>query len=273
MTDKELFEKTEKTFNLKQKTDIVNKVFNEGKFKQTLLEQGTSPFERRYRYNRRYQSDTPSGLSTAVNSAAKGVGGAAKGIGKGLGKVFSSLNPFSKQKKLNKQEEKDRVQKNRMNRLDLMTKGQNMYNTGRTADTQYSKDKIDIKDKDLNLKYAKKQKAREDLYGDLEKDLDFRQKEYDFEQKKKANSASPGNQQPNQQQPSQDLKINDTVLVKTTNNPNALGKVTNLLPNQKDKIQVTVKGAPPYAYNIQNVKKYDRVENEESFEQIIKKYR
>ena len=47
MTDKELFEKTEKTFNLKQKTDIVNKVFNEGKFKQTLSEKSrdtsTSP--------------------------------------------------------------------------------------------------------------------------------------------------------------------------------------------------------------------------------------
>ena len=272
MTDKELFEKTEKTFNLKQKTDIVNKVFNEGKFKQTLLEQGTSPYNQR-RQNRRYRRDTPSRSSNLVGSTANLVGSTTKGIGKGLGKVFSSLNPFSKQKKLNKQEEKDRVQKNRMDRLDLITKGQDMYTTGQNADVQYSKDKIDIKDKDLNLKYAEKQRAREDLYGDLEKDLDFRQKEYDFEQKKKANSASPGNQQPNQQQPSQDFKINDTVLVKTKNNPNALGKVTNLLPTQKDKIQVTVKGAPPYAYNIQNVKKYDRVENEESFEQIIKKYR
>jgi hypothetical protein len=228
MTDKELFEKTEKIFNLKQKNNIVNKVFNEGKFKQTLLEQGTSPFNQR-RQNRRYRRDTPSRSSSFVGSAAKG-------IGKGLGKVFSSLNPFSKQKKLNKQEEKDRVQKNRMDRLDLINYGQEIYNTGR--------------EKDAKIK-----------------------KEYELDKSKKANSASPGNQQSNQQQPSQDFKINDTVLVKTTNNPNALGKVTNLLPNQKDKIQVTVKGAPLYAYNIQNVKKYDRVENEESFEQIVKKYR
>ena len=263
MTDKELFEKTEKAFNLKQKNNIVDKVFNEGNFNKVLSEMKNSKSP----YRRGYRGYNPTRSSSLVGGAAKG-----------LGKVFSSLNPFSKQKKLNKQEEKDRVQKNRMDRLNLITKGQEMYNTGRTADTQYSKDKIDIKDKNLNLKYAEKQKAREDLYGDLEKDLDFRRKEYDFEQKKKANSASPDNQQPNQQQPKQQqpkqaFKINDTVLVKTKNNPNALGKVTNLLPDQKDKIQVTVKGTPPYAYNIQNVKKYDRVENEESFGYIVKKYR
>ncbi len=53
------------------------------------MKNSKSPSSRRRRWD-----DTSSGLSTAANL----VGDAAKGIGKGIGKVFSSLNPFSKQK-------------------------------------------------------------------------------------------------------------------------------------------------------------------------------
>lgn len=211
MTDKELFEKTEKTFNLKQKNNIVNKVFNEGKFKQTLLEKetsggtGTSPIGSNYGAN----------TVSAARAAGKGVGAAAKGLGK-FGNFLRGVIPGT--------------------------------NTNKRKKAETRKQLAQAKAEELKNKQLQQQMI------------------FNRDQPK------PG-QQPNQQQPKQDFKINDTVLVKTKNNPNALGKVTNLLPNQKDKIQVTVKGAPPYAYNIQNVKKYDRVENEESFEQIVKKYR
>jgi len=168
MTDKELFEKTEKTFNLRRKNNIVNKVFNEGNFNNVLNEMKNSKSSHG---RRRRRNDTPSGLSTAVNSAAEGIGGTAKGIGKGLGKVFSSLNPFSRQKKLNKQKEIDRVHQNRMNRLDLLNKGQEMYNTGRTADTQYSKDKIDAKNKDNSASPAHPPSSPGAPGGSIPKDI------------------------------------------------------------------------------------------------------
>ena len=87
MTDKELFEKTEKTFNLKQKTDIVNKVFNEGKFKQTLSEKSrdtsTSPIGSNYGQNTVSAARSLGrGGATAAELAGKGIGATAKGLSK-----------------------------------------------------------------------------------------------------------------------------------------------------------------------------------------------
>jgi hypothetical protein len=224
MTDKELFEKTEKTFNLKQKNNIVNKVFNEGKFKQTLSEKSrgtsTSPIGSNYGQN----------TVSAARAAGRGALGAANLAGKGIGVTAKGLGKFG-------------------NFLRGVIPG---TNTNKRKKAETRKQLAQAKAEDLKTKQLQQQMM--------------------FNRDQPKPSQQP-NQQPNQQQPKQDFKINDTVLVKTKNNPNALGKVTNLLANQKDKIQVTIKGAPPYAYNIQNVKKYDRVKNEESFEQIVKKYR
>ena len=51
MTDKELFEKTEKVFNLNKKNPIIENVYKKGNFKQTLLEwrrSSTSPIRSNY---------------------------------------------------------------------------------------------------------------------------------------------------------------------------------------------------------------------------------
>lgn len=76
MTDKELFEKTEKQFNLKRKNNLVVKVFNEGKFKQTLSEKKTSSSS----------STSPIGSNYGANTVS-----AAQAVGSGIGKFGNFL--------------------------------------------------------------------------------------------------------------------------------------------------------------------------------------
>lgn len=73
MTDKELFEKTEKVFNLKKKNKLIDNVYDKGNFKSVL--ENTSPIKSNYGGN------TVSAARAAGRGAAT-VGGA---IGKGLG--------------------------------------------------------------------------------------------------------------------------------------------------------------------------------------------
>ena len=81
MTDKELFEKTEKAFKLKEKNNLVDKVFNEGKFKQTLLEKETSSGTSTSPIGSNYGANTVS----AARAAGRGALGAAELAGKGIG--------------------------------------------------------------------------------------------------------------------------------------------------------------------------------------------
>jgi len=73
MTDKELFEKTEKVFKLKKENKLIENVYNRGKFK-TMYE-NTSPIKSNY-------GDNSVSAARAAGRGAATVGGA---IGKGLG--------------------------------------------------------------------------------------------------------------------------------------------------------------------------------------------
>ena len=67
MTDKELFEKTEKVFNLKNKNILIEKIYNKGTFKKNLLE-NTSPIK---------SNIGDSGVS-AARAAGRGLGAVGK---------------------------------------------------------------------------------------------------------------------------------------------------------------------------------------------------
>jgi hypothetical protein len=73
MTDKELFEKTEKVFNLKKKNKLIDNVYSKGNFKSVL--ENTSPIKSNY-------GDNTVSAARAAGRGAATVGGA---IGKGLG--------------------------------------------------------------------------------------------------------------------------------------------------------------------------------------------
>jgi len=87
MTDKELFEKTEKVFKLKKENNLLEKVYNDGKFK-TMYE-NTSPI----------RSNVGDNTVSAARAAGRGLGAVASGIGK-LGQYL----PFSTRKRMKKAE-------------------------------------------------------------------------------------------------------------------------------------------------------------------------
>jgi len=91
MTDKELFEKTEKVFKLKKENKLIENVYNRGKFK-TMYE-NTSPI-------RSNVGDNSVSAARAAGRGAAAVGGA---IGRGLGKLGQYL-PGSTRKRMKKAE-------------------------------------------------------------------------------------------------------------------------------------------------------------------------
>lgn len=92
MTDKELFEKTEKVFKLKKKNKLIENVYNRGKFKNKLIE-NTSPI-------RSNVGDSGVSAARAAGRGAAAVGGA---IGRGLGALGQYL-PGSTRKRMKKAE-------------------------------------------------------------------------------------------------------------------------------------------------------------------------
>ena len=84
MTDKELFEKTEKTFNLNKKNTIIESVYEKGKFKSLL--ENTSPI------GSNYGGNTISATATAGRGLAKTGGAIARGLG-ALGKFAREVIP------------------------------------------------------------------------------------------------------------------------------------------------------------------------------------
>ena len=91
MTDKELFEKTEKVFKLKKENKLIENVYNRGKFK-TMYE-NTSPIKSNY-------GDNSVSAARAAGRGAASVGGA---LARGLGKLGQYL-PGSTRKRMKKAE-------------------------------------------------------------------------------------------------------------------------------------------------------------------------
>ena len=89
MTDKELFEKTEKVFNLKNKNILIEKIYDKGNFKKNLLE-NTSPIK---------SNLGDSGVS-AARAAGRGVASVGRGAataGGAFAKGLGALGNFARQ--------------------------------------------------------------------------------------------------------------------------------------------------------------------------------
>ena len=100
MTDKELFEKTEKVFNLNKKNPIIENVYKKGNFKQTLLEwrrSSTSPIRSNYGDNTvSAAKGLGRGATNAAQLAGQGIGTTARGVAKTAGAVGRGLGKFGK---------------------------------------------------------------------------------------------------------------------------------------------------------------------------------
>ena len=90
MTDKELFEKTEKAFNLNKKNSILEKVYDKGNFKSLL--ENTSPIKSNYGAN------TVSAAQGLGRGVAKTGGALAKGLG-ALGRFAREVIPGTRTSK------------------------------------------------------------------------------------------------------------------------------------------------------------------------------
>ena len=184
MTDKELFEKTEKTFNLKKDNKLIENVFKDGFFRKTINEIATPK--------------------------APDMSGTAQAAGGFLNRVAAAIPG---------------------------TRGHKMRSAqARTAEAEAKKAEIEARSMQQKQMQGKSTQTRqyEDWCRKKETQMKLRplgakdQEMYD-----KHCTLSPETSPVEPTKPEVNFKINDTVLVKTKNNPNAFGKVTNLLPNQK----------------------------------------
>ena len=91
MTDKELFEKTEKAFNLNKKNPVIEKVYDKGNFKSLL--ENTSPIGSNYGGNTVSAARAAGrGVASVGRGAAKTGGALARGLG-ALGKFAREVIP------------------------------------------------------------------------------------------------------------------------------------------------------------------------------------
>ena len=138
MTDKELFEKTEKVFKLKKENSLLEKVYNDGKFK-TMYE-NTSPIKSNIGDN------AVSGARAAGRGAAS-VGGA---LARGLGKLGQYL-PGSTRKRIKK------------------ANARTAEAQARQAETQARKAQSDLTGgKDVNVKKPEMDEALKRVYAEPE---------------------------------------------------------------------------------------------------------
>ena len=120
MTDKELFEKTEKTFNLKKENKLIEEIYEKGQFKKILeysRRVNTSPIRSNYGKNSVSAAATAGkGALNAAELAGKGIGATAKGLGK-FGKFLNDRIPGTKAYKDRKAETQNKEAETKANQL------------------------------------------------------------------------------------------------------------------------------------------------------------
>ena len=104
MTDKELFEKTEKAFNLNKKNPVIEKVYDKGNFKSLL--ENTSPIGSNYGGNTVSAARAAGrGVASVGRGAAKTGGALARGLG-ALGKFAREVIPGTRTSRMRTAETK-----------------------------------------------------------------------------------------------------------------------------------------------------------------------
>ena len=307
MTDKELFEKTEKTFNLKQKTDIVNKVFNEGKFKQTLSEKSrgtsTSPIGSNYGQNTVSAARSLGrGGATAAELAGKGIGATAKGLGK-VGGFLRGIIPGTNTNRRKKAETKKREAATKADELKNKQMQQQMMFGGGQSTTGAEPPKANEKPEDKQKREERNKRRRETYAKNKERKQIETDQDHAF---KMAAIQKAGNQSTHitadqgssittgdvtstqKQDLSQNatakvddrdtnnanLKVGDIIRYKTTKGKESQGTVTNLQdPNKPGNIVIKTKNGRAGSLNKNKIFGKVNESYQYSFEYIVKKYR
>jgi hypothetical protein len=233
MTDRELFEKTEKQFNLK-KNSKVNKVFEEGSFNMVLNEIKTPK-----------QAD----LSGAAQKAGGFLSRVAAAIPGTRGHRMRSAEARKQEAQAKQEEIKARADQQRQ-----------MF--GNSQKTRPHEDWCKKREEKMKISpLSDREQKMYDKHCGLTPPGD----------KPGEKPTPPGDKPGEKPTPPEDkFKVGDEVFVKTKKNPKAEGIVTALL-DKPGFIQVKV-GNAPYAFDKRNVS-LKRGINKESFEYIVKKYR
>ena len=125
MTDKELFEKTEKAFNLNKKNPILEKVYDKGNFKSLL--ENTSPVKSNYGAN------TVSAARGLGRGVAKTGGALAKGLG-ALGRFAREVIPGTRTSRIRSAEARKEEAKARQEEIKAQQAQVNLMSGGKKKD-------------------------------------------------------------------------------------------------------------------------------------------
>lgn len=303
MTDKELFEKTEKAFKLKEKNNLVDKVFNEGKFKQTLLEQGTSSGTGTSPIGSNYGANTVSaaraagrGALGAAELAGKGIGATAKGLGK-FGNFLRGVIPGTNTNKRKKAETRKQLAQAKAEELkNKQLQQQMMFGGGAGSQTKLEPPKKNETPEEKQKREERNARRRATYQKNKERDHELKMT---LAQKAgnqttnitadRGSSISTGNVTSTQKQDlsqnataklddrdtnKTDFKVGDIIRYKNTRGKESQGTITNLEdPNRPENILIKTRNGQAGSLNKNKI--YGKVNEsyQYSFEYIVKKYR
>ena len=235
MTDKELFEKTKKTFNLKKDNKLIENVFNDGIFKKTINEIATpkAPGE-----------------------------GAAQAAGGFLSRVAAAI-PGTRGHRMRSAQAREMEANAKKAEIEARSEQQKQMQ-GKSTQTRQYEDWCRKKETQMKIRpLAAKDQEMYDKHCTLSAETS------------PVEPTKPGVKTPPAEttKPEVNFKVGDTVFVKTKKNPNAEGKVTALFPdNPGREVQVKIGKNAPYAFDKRNIS-LRRGINKESFQYICKKYK
>ena len=232
MTDKELFKKINKEFNLKDDT-ILENTYNGGKYKKIISE-----------------IRGPQSPSLPSVPKVSGGGGFLSRVAAAIPGTRGHRMRSAEARKQEAQAKQEEVNARSAQATQMKLPGDKKSTTSRKYETWCKGKESQMKKKPLSITDQK-------LF-----DTHCSIKPGTPETPEKPGTSSPSKVV---------FKVGDEVIVKTTKNPKAEGKVTSILDNKPGFVQVVVKGAPPYAYDKRNVN-LKRGINKENFEDIIKRY-
>ena len=232
MTDKELFKKINKEFNLKDDT-ILEDTYNEGKYKKIINE-----------------IRGPQSPSLPSVPKVSGGGGFLSRVAAAIPGTRGHRMRSAEARKQEAQAKQEEVNARSAQATQMKLPGDEKSTTSRKYETWCKGKESQMKKKPLSITDQK-------LF-----DTHCSIKPGTPETPEKPGTSSPSKVV---------FKVGDEVIVKTTKNPKAEGKVTSILDNKPGFVQVVVKGAPPYAYDKRNVN-LKRGINKENFEDIVKRY-
>ena len=312
MTDKELFEKTEKTLNLKRKNKTIVEIYKKSEFKKILEITGrksryrssdnedstssTSPIKSNYAKNTTSAAATAGkGALNAAELAGKGVGAAAKGVGK-VGGFLRGIIPGTNANRRKKAETRKREAATKADELKNKQMQQQMMFGGGQSTPGAEPPKANETPEDKQKREDRNKRRRETNKANKERE---HQLKMTLAQKAgnqttnitadKGSSVTTGDVTSTQKQDlsqnttakvddrdtnNTNLKIGDIIRYKNTRGKESQGAITNLKdPNKPGNILIKAKNGQAGSLNKNKIFGKVNESYHDSFEYIVKKYR